>query len=1149
MSQKKTWPNDLSVESVPSTTIDLLVQKPSQISTDAKLKSAQELLFEAASEKSLEEKYQEKWRLFERAVARERVSKGKLMKIIGTLDEDKQWAALHYAVDSNNKDLCRRLTSKKGKYRCDVNILGGNGENILHVVSQSKQIWLNMKEATTAKVPPLVTLLVEECRADVNHADDEGRTPLHMAAMRGRLCYIKYLIDHGAKIEVLTKLNASILHFAVFPVNPMNAEELNCLVKFIMEQLLAKDKDFFNLCTLDNRKPLVFLASHPAITHSSLNDPNGNQQAFKDTLMTLFTNRTTVETQFLVVFDMVARRKQCQQFDHLENLFGKATPQIQEQIVHLACRYDNAVLLQWLIKRLKPKAHSSMTNCAEYTPLLTAIFYNSVACNIEYKSQSPLLEVGAVEQDNILHICAKRQVSSAILDMIIKKLSADNIRELMAKQDSNDNLPLHFVAQINTEKELAIWEKLINENISQILDLLSIKNRRGKTVVHEASEQGNVRILELMWKAIPSNYRYDRTKGLYETDDNTRFTCLHIATKNGGGKKLEVLKYLIETVRIEVDAIGDRRLTPLHLACEYGHLDVVKYLIEKGASTTLRNAQLLNCLEICIEEQHVELVKYLLQLPNWREMMRNAQIIEDTDAYDTPMRKLIRYMPDVALWVIEEKLTRKVGGAGQKVSKEIYDYEFYEDMNTVKQWYAQGAELPPEDTSCKARCHKLGVSAIFGCYISTGCCNRTVSDENINASEPYTRDAYTLVRNHPLMIVSQQSAYPELMAHQFHILLRKKMFRRFSTFWLAFSFLFYLILLGLWTAVILSGKHPQYFYDLAGFNMTLDINTCQQVANSLVAQNVNEVFKTDAYRRLKVALYIVFWMLIAKNGILVIALFPKVFRVGAYYVEAAALVLSFVYILDWYDWQNPVLFRCPFQYQIGAMGLFLSWMNLLTYVRCIPWLGVGIYVAMLQVICFKFLRFLPVLLIIICGFGFTYWMLLQNQPVYATPIEALIRTSLMMFDLGYESRLYSAPDQVAYYKLVYVMMILTAIVSCIFIINLLIGLAVGEIPTLMVEGTLWRNQMLYDFVSDGEILRLQFLRLMKFLCCYQLYRISRIRARPIHLLTFDDRANGWIGKAWYFTKKHFFEEKIQDDVELKISSNKDARPYWEEKEN
>jgi hypothetical protein len=134
------------------------------------------------------------------------------------------------------------------------------------------------------------------------------------------------------------------------------------------------------------------------------------------------------------------------------------------------------------------------------------------------------------------------------------------------------------------------------------------------------------------------------------------------------------------------------------------------------------------------------------------------------------------------------------------------------------------------------------------------------------------------------------------------------------------------------------------------------------------------------------------------------------------------------------------------------MGLLLAWMNLLTYVRCLPWLNIGIYVAMLQVISYKFLRFLPVLMIIICGFGFPYWMLLQNQAVFGTPIEALIRTSLMMFDLGYESRLYSAPDQVAYYKLVYVIMILTAIVLCIFVINLLIGKRILLIQYFRVDG-------------------------------------------------------------------------------------------------
>ncbi|CAF0926882.1 unnamed protein product [Adineta steineri] len=976
------------MESLQSTTIDLHVQSPSQISTYAKLesqgeydkwplinygrsesKSTQELLFDAASEKDLDMARQ-KWELFKGAVENESLSKHKVKKIIGTLDEDKEWAALHYAVYCNNLSLCDRLTSKLDKYQCDVNILGGDGENVLHVVSQSNCIWQDTGDGTIKEFPDIIKLLVEDHRADVNHADDEGRTPLHMAAMRGRLRYIKYLIHHGAKVDV------------------------------------------------------------------------------------------------------------------------------------------------------------------------------------DGEHQLPLLAVGAEEQDNILHICAKRQVSIDILDMIINKLSTRNIAELMQTKDSSGNLPLHLAAQINTEDELKIWKELIKKkNVSPMFNLLLIKNRRGNTVAHEASEHGNLRILNFMWEPLLPDKEHAHTKVFYVTDDDNRFTCLHIAAKNGGGKELELLKYLIETVGIEVDVIGDRRRTPLHLACEYGHLDVVKYLIEKGASTTLRTAQLLNCLEICIQKQHVKMVKYLLKRPDWRGMMRNAQLIEGTDAYDTPMRKLIRYMPDVALWTIEKKLTRKVGGAGQKVSKEIYDYEFYEDMNTVKDWYAQGAKLPPEDTSCKARCHRLGVSAIYGCYFDTGCCSRHDYDKKSNIGEPYTRDSYTLVRNHPMMLVSEQSAYPKLMAHQYHVWLRKKIFRRFSTYWLAFSFLSYIILLGLWTAVVLSGKHPQYFYALAGYDMTLDTGTCKQVANTLISQNISEVLKTTAYQRLKTTLYVFFWILIAKNGIQILALFPKVFRVGAYYVEGSALVLSFVYILDWYDWQSPVLFRCPVQYQIGAMGLLLAWMNLLAYVRCIPWLGVGIYVAMLQVICYKFLRFLPVLMIIICGFGFTYWMLLQNQIVYATPIEALIRTGLMMFDLGYEERLYKSPDNVAYYMLVYVIMVLTAIVFCIFIVNLMIGLAVGEIPTLMDEGTLWRDTMLYNFVSDGEILRLQFLRLMRFLSCYQLTRIPCMIPRPIIMLTYDERAHGWFEKAWHYTMKHFFEEKIQDDVELKISSKKEAKEHQEEKEN
>ncbi|CAF0748386.1 unnamed protein product [Adineta steineri] len=561
----------------------------------------------------------------------------------------------------------------------------------------------------------MLKLLIEDCGADVNHADDEGRTPLHLAAMRGQRPYIKYLIYHEAKVDALSKLNASVLHFAVHSANPMNAEQILSLVTYIMDQPSAQKKDLLNLCTLDNMTPLVFVASHPAITRASSKGKNAAEQKFKDALIEIFTRNVKDEEQIIIVFDVIARRKHHQEFDHLKCLLEVSSLENQEQLVHVACRHDNASLLEWLLNQPELKKHSISTNQAEYTPLLTATFYNSKNCvkdiieSICKNSQLPLPAVKTKEEGNILHICAKRRVSSPVFDMIIDHLSPGNIPELMEAKDSNDDTPLHLVAQTNTKKESYILEKLIDkmkgseyssntgEKISQILYLLSITNGEGKTAAHVASEQGHVHFLELIWKAISASDRTHRMKGLYMLDDNNRFTCLHIAAKNGGDKRIEVVKYLIEKVGIEIDAIGDRRLTSLHIACEYGHLDAVQYLIENGASTTLRNAQLFNCLEISIQKQHNEIVKYLLQLPNWREMMRNAQPIEATDAYDTPMRKLIRYMPDVALWMIEEKLTRKVGGEGQKVSQEIYDYEFYEDMYTVKEWYKQGlavGEIP-----------------------------------------------------------------------------------------------------------------------------------------------------------------------------------------------------------------------------------------------------------------------------------------------------------------------------------------------------------------------------------------------------------------------------------------------------------------------
>ncbi len=99
----------------------------------------------------------------------------------------------------------------------------------------------------------------------------------------------------------------------------------------------------------------------------------------------------------------------------------------------------------------------------------------------------------------------------------------------------------------------------------------------------------------------------------------------------------------------------------------------------------------------------------------------------------------------------------------------------------------------------------------------------------------------------------------------------------------------------------------------------------------------------------------------------------------------------------------------------------------------------GLYVVMLEVIFSKFLKTIPVLMVLICGFGLTYYMLLQYETVYGTPFEAIFRSSLSLFDLGYESRLYTPPTGVMYYPVIYFVFILTEIILTILITNLLIG--------------------------------------------------------------------------------------------------------------
>lgn len=68
-----------------------------------------------------------------------------------------------------------------------------------------------LSAASNNNVDLLQQLLRENKNISVDHADDSGQTALHMAADRGSLASVKFLLDNGANIRALDKDGISVL--------------------------------------------------------------------------------------------------------------------------------------------------------------------------------------------------------------------------------------------------------------------------------------------------------------------------------------------------------------------------------------------------------------------------------------------------------------------------------------------------------------------------------------------------------------------------------------------------------------------------------------------------------------------------------------------------------------------------------------------------------------------------------------------------------------------------------------------------------------------------------------------------------------------------------------------------------------------------
>ncbi|CAF1020079.1 unnamed protein product [Adineta ricciae] len=982
--------------------------------------------------------------------------------------------------------------------RINVNLFGWDGETPLHIAARLTEI--NRPLQTEQSSILLYLLNSTKVKINIDIQDSQGRTPLHFAVMYNCFESAKCLMKYGAKLDVPDIRGAIPLHYAC------RFHQDEKIIEMI--QLLSRDESLLDYKTRDNKRPIDVAAEH------------GNLKVIQHLLKF---RQLEVYNKKAAVIDLVQAAARHHQNEVLSFLKNQYQHMLNSYIntLHFACRQLHGdKMISHLINRESIMYQDQQSG---FSPLMIAIQHRQLKCVKELLAHEDFTSdafelISFTSLSNVLHICAKinqDEITSAIFNCpymsvflaVAADVHGDTPLHVCAQVGNTHmtRLLLHYMAQKNISPVVPIShhptyrsmtnldsngrppEKPSNQKTRQIISqtsplnnhvwaMLTKKNNSKLIPLHEAIHHGHLDVIKEMLQFVHvsmiNQYDDQRRTSLHMAAEKGHLdivelllnhgadahacdindcTPLHDAARcsmqeNDNKERPQCIESLVKHGHVNVNSMNIRLESPLHIACEYGSSELFTCLLELGANLFDTNIDGYNCLELAVIKGNEEVVRFLIQHEDALELMRNAQIREEKRSWscfstchkiaDTPMRKLIREMPNMALLMLE-KCSFKVGNKETKVFNQIYIYEFLDDQYTVKDW-EEG---------------NFGVK------------------KNIDKqSKLYTSKTIDLVTNHPLFLMASCEA-TDLMAHPLSTYLVQQKYNKFGIYLYCFFILFYIIYLAIFTTVALRTDHPQAYYDLANIN-SFDNSLCYNVSQVLLSGSVGlGGRKETADYVLKYILYVLIWCHVFKDLCMIIEISQVyVMKTFGHWLEIAAVVLAFVFVYD-QKYQTNLTFRCPLQWEIGAFALLLSWLALLQYVRFLP--IVGLYVAMLTVILRKFMKFLIILVILISGFALSFHMVFQNfKPFKNTGLSYFKAAMMVSGELDFDDFMYN-DDTEAYYKVAYVIYILFGVVMTIFVTNLLIGLAVGEIPPLMKQAEDHVNLIFFQLVAECEIFRYQ----------------------------------------------------------------------------
>ena len=994
-------------------------------------------------------------------------------------EEVSNWSPHELASDGDLSVLQTRIES----FNVSLKLRDSQGLTLLHAATANNQL-------------DTMNYLIDSGIA-IDAVDDNGNTALHTATFNNHIDSIHLLLNRKASDTILNKNEDAPLHIAVRTGNITLVQAFlqHTIINLIVEGYrkrtplhIAAEHDYvdivdafnnrslvvqewmekktFRLCArdADKRTPIHFAAHCGSARVLDYMISRGNDHGYTIEAILQFLDEenstplhTAIDAGHVNIVKVLLK--------HGASAVVKNGDQIPP--IHLACYQGHIDIVQAMVEicgseivhvpaaggktplhwgarsthgahiisyLIHNGANPNHVDSEGRTALHSGIIYGSLEVVQELvKADQSTVYICDSTQKNVMHyaILHKRK---AILHYL---LQFPCFVELLCQQDSTCNTPLHY-ALCNVQGEFVMVL------VSAIQSRLSnIKNDKGLNYLHLASRSGN-------WKALNALLSTPVASNMLNETDTSGVTPLHEAARYGHLRCVELLlgrgammhksyngftpflaavrmgqtdcaKALFEVYPFQRDWTDDRGYSALHHAVCSGNSSVLKLCLDLNIPITTNNDRE-TFMDIILEKSDTVSALVVVKHDRWQECL---DISEHNDKPPIFIQ-LVQTMPDIAKAVLDRCHEKGPYAKEHKSYYETYDFKY---LHLVSEHISQNDE-------------EIGEANEKHVLLSNN-----HKDEDFSSSvrikyEGQSQEELSVItgkRNTGMVALKEMLRFNRvsLLNHMVVIQYLKMKWRGYGRIVYGTQLLlFFLQVLFLSSFIIVTPPPRLNITDAVTF----------EVNEGSLNTTITEISDASTVLRF----FTLFFCLI--NTIIwfcnLFSMRLEVLNITKHelmWILALVLGSTYAFLIPWKFIQHGFSFV---YWEAGAIAIFCSWVTLVLYIK--PFDVFGVYVSMFLEVLGTLIKVSFVCILFVIAFAFSLFILAGDFSPFTNLGDSIFITfSYLLGEINYETYVLRSERVALQYPIItYILVLFAGTLLAVVVMNLLIGLAVGDIDSI-----------------------------------------------------------------------------------------------------